>query len=327
MPTPDAEPEAMALPADTYDEEKLVKEAEQIAAKAERIKTEERRKQAKKAAGKRVKSEAETRYLIDAELRRVGWETDTEELRYSKGTRPAKGRNLAIAEWPTDSDGSKGGRVDYALFVGLQMVATIEAKAESKDIPAIIDHQCKDYSRHIKERDKKYVIGEWGEYKVPFTFATNGRPYLAQYEIKSGIWFLDLRKPDNAPKVLLGWMNPDGIMELLQKDIESGNQKLKSTPYDLLRDKNGLNLREYQLRAIEKAEETIIDGRKNILLAMATGTGKTRTVLGMIYRFLKTERFRRILFLVDRNSLGEQAQDVFNEVKLEKLQTAPYPLC
>lgn len=54
---------------------------------------------------------------------------------------------------------------------------------------------------------------------------------------------------------------------------------------------------------------------------MATGTGKTRTVLGMIYRFLKTERFRRILFLVDRTALGEQAQDVFEEVKMEDLLT------
>lgn len=54
---------------------------------------------------------------------------------------------------------------------------------------------------------------------------------------------------------------------------------------------------------------------------MATGTGKTRTVLGMIYRFLTTNRFRRILFLVDRTALGEQAQDVFKEVKLEDLMT------
>lgn len=51
------------------------------------------------------------------------------------------------------------------------------------------------------------------------------------------------------------------------------------------------------------------------------GTGKIRTVLGMIYRFLKTNRFKRILFLVDRTSLGEQTQDVFKEVKLEELMT------
>lgn len=65
----------------------------------------------------------------------------------------------------------------------------------------------------------------------------------------------------------------------------------------------------------------MMNGQKEILLAMATGTGKTRTVLGMIYRFLKTNRFKRILFLVDRTSLGEQTQDVFKEVKLEELMT------
>ena len=65
----------------------------------------------------------------------------------------------------------------------------------------------------------------------------------------------------------------------------------------------------------------MINGQKEILIAMATGTGKTRTILGMIYRFLKTDRFKRILFLVDRTSLGDQALDVFKEVKLEELMT------
>jgi len=153
------------------------------------------------------------------------------------------------------------------------------------------------------------------------TFATNGRPYLEQYKTKSGIWFLDLRDPSNAPKALHGWMSPTGIEELLQRDIESKNKSLQSMPFDLLRDRDGLNLREYQLKAIQAAESAIVNGQKSVLLAMATGTGKTRTVLGMIYRFLKTERFRRILFLVDRNALGEQAQDVFKEVKLEYLMT------
>jgi type I restriction enzyme R subunit len=73
--------------------------------------------------------------------------------------------------------------------------------------------------------------------------------------------------------------------------------------------------------AIEAAENAIIEGKQTVLLSMATGTGKTRTVLGMIYRFLKTGRFKRILFLVDRSALGVQAQDVFQEVKIEDLMT------
>ncbi len=320
MPSPD-EAAAIRQTDDEHEEEKLVREAEKTAASAETVKPEERRKQSQKVAEGRVKSEAETRYMIDAQLRKVGWEADTEELRHSKGTRPQKGRNLAIAEWPT-GDGKKAkGFADYALFVGLDLVAVIEAKAAHKDIPSVIDYQCKEYARNIRPEDVAYQVGAWGVYKVPFVFATNGRPYLEQYETKSGVWFLDLRRPDNAPKALHGWISPDGLTELLDKDEEQTAQNLKEMPYDLLRDKDGLNLREYQLRAIQAAEAAILGGQQNILLAMATGTGKTRTVLGMIYRFLKTGRFRRILFLVDRNTLGEQAQDVFKEVKLEELMT------
>lgn len=302
-------------------EEKLIEEAEETAAKSSKVDVAARKKQAQKAAGLRQKTEAETRYMIDEQLRKIGWEADTPNLRYSKGTRPQKGRNLAIAEWPTDSTVGKKGYADYALFVDTKMVATIEAKAEHKDIPSVIDFQCKDYSKNIRAEDADYQIATWGEYKVPFTFATNGRPYLEQYDTKSGIWFLDLRLPYNAPKALRGWISPEGMMELLEKDIEAGNKTLESMPYDFLQDPDGLNLRDYQVRAIRAAEEAVKSGQQNILLAMATGTGKTRTVLGMLYRFLKTGRFRRILFLVDRTALGEQAQDVFKEVKLEDLMT------
>lgn len=303
------------------EEEKLIAEASKVAAMALSVKKEERKSQAGKAMRQRVKSEAETRYLIDEQLRKVGWEVDTQKLRYSKGTRPEKGRNIAIAEWPTDSTVGKKGFADYALFIDKRLVAIIEAKAIHKDIPSVIDYQCKDYSRNVRAEDEKYQIGMWRNYKVPFVFATNGRPYLEQYDTKSGVWFLDLRKSDNAPKALKGWMSPTGMLELLERDIAAKDQALQDMPYDLLRDKDGLNLRDYQLKAIQAAEHAILNGQQNILLAMATGTGKTRTILGMIYRFLKTGRFRRILFLVDRTSLGKQATDVFEEVKLEELMT------
>lgn len=307
--------------ADTDDaqEESLVKEAEEKAAASGSVTKEKRRQQAARAASQRQKTEAETRYIIDHQLLQVGWEADTENLRFSNGTRPAKGRNLAIAEWPTNSTVGNHGRADYALFIGLQFVGIIEAKAEHKDIPSVIDYQGKDYPRNIRVEDTRYQVGTWGSYKVPFTFATNGRPYLEQYKTKSGIWFLDLRKPSNVPKALRGWMSPENLLDLLGKDIDAGNRALEQMPFDLLRDKDGLNLRDYQLRAIQAAEQAIMDGKNTALLAMATGTGKTRTVLGMIYRFLKTGRFKRILFLVDRTALGEQALDVFKEVKLEDL--------
>lgn len=320
MPT-EADAKSITDNDDKAAEQKMLEETEKIAAAAKAVAADERRKRALAAASQRQKSEAETRYMIDTQLRKVGWEADTENLRYCKGIRPQKGKNLAIAEWPTLSSAGNKGRADYALFAGEKLVAVIEAKAEHKDIPSVIDYQCKEYAQNIRPEDEKYVITTWGKYKAPFVFATNGRPYLAQLETKSGIWFLDLRESANMPKALRGWISPDGMLKLLESDIEKADKALQTLPYDFLRDKDGLNLRQYQLNAIQAAENAVINGQKNILLAMATGTGKTRTVLGMIYRFLKTGRFNRILFLVDRTALGEQAEDVFNEVKLEDLKT------
>ncbi|PSB27054.1 N-6 DNA methylase [Stenomitos frigidus] len=79
--------------------------------------------------------ERETRRLIDAQLRAAGWDVDSEVLTYTSGTRPQKGKNLAIAEFPTAE-----GRADYALFVGLQVVAVVEAKRQSKDVSVLPDN-------------------------------------------------------------------------------------------------------------------------------------------------------------------------------------------
>lgn len=321
-------PEKVVLP----DYEAIIKEqedkiaalshqVESVSTQASNKSTTERVQKAETTSENMELSEAETRYLIDEQLRKYGWEADTNNIRYSKGTRPQKSKNLAIAEWPTDSKVSKNGYADYALFVGLQLVGIVEAKKANIDIPSVIDYQCKDYAQLIKPEHNEYVIKQWGSYKVPFVFATNGRKYLKQIETKSGIWFLDLRNNSNAPKALQGWISPQGIMELLEKDISSANATLQNTPFDLLRDPDGLNLREYQIRAIEAAEKAVIDGKQTVLLSMATGTGKTRTILGMIYRFIKSDRFKRVLFLVDRTALGEQAADVFREVKIEELMT------
>lgn len=299
----------------------LSKQVEAVSTAASTKTSKERAEKGENASESMELSEAETRYLIDEQLRKFGWETDTNNLRYSKGTRPQKGRNLAIAEWPTDSAVGKSGYADYALFVGLKLVGIVEAKKVAIDIPSVIDHQCKEYAKGIKDEHQAYIINQWGAYKVPFVFATNGRKYLKQIETKSGVWYLDLRSGANAPKALRGWISPQGLMEQLEKDIAVANAKLQNTPFDLLRDPDGLNLRKYQINAIEAAEQAVINGKQTVLLSMATGTGKTRTILGMIYRFIKSDRFKRVLFLVDRTALGEQAEDVFKEVKIEELMS------
>ena len=280
------------------------------------------RERVKRAAKATINlTESETRVIIDAQLRKAGWDADTDNIRYSKGARPQKGKNLAIAEWPTDSEVGIGGWADYAFFAGSKFVAITEAKRKFADIPSVIDNQCKEYARCVKKEHAEYQAGEWGPYKVPFVFATNGRKYLKQLDTKSGVWFLDLRDSANIPRALQGWMSPDGLIEMLEKDTEAANKRLGERPDDQLADSGGLALRPYQLNAVRAAETAIRDGKKSVLLSMATGTGKTRTVMGMIYRFLSTGRFSRILFIVDRNTLGEQAQDFFKDVKVDDLLT------
>lgn len=266
-------------------------------------------------------SEAQTRELIDEQLRRVGWEADTDKIRYAKGVRPQKGKNLAIAEWPTDSRTGNGGYADYALFIGEKLVGIIEAKKKHTNISSVLDGQCKEYARMIRAEHEKYVIKQYGEYKVPFLFATNGREYIKQYEEMSGIWYLDIRQPFHTAKALAGWPGPQGIEQDLERDIAEADRKLAATGYELLQDPNGLGLRYYQIEAVKAVEKAIAEHKNTVLLAMATGTGKTRTVLGMIYRFLTAKRFKRILYLVDRTALGDQTMDTFKEVKLEDLKT------
>ena len=281
----------------------------------------ERAKQSEKVSSMMNWTEAQTRCLIDEQLQKAGWEADTKNLRFSKGTRPVRGRNIAIAEWPTDSAFYKNGYVDYAFFIGEKLVAVMDAKKASEDVASTIDVQVKDYATHIKHDDLKYIVGVWGAYQVPFLFASNGRSYIEQLRTKSGIWFLDARNSANQPYPIRNWFSPSDLLEKLGQNIEEANEALVTADDSFMTDPTGLNLRDYQIRAINKATEVIVNGKPTALLAMATGTGKTRTVLGLIYKMLESKRFRRILFLVDRVSLGEQAMDTFKDVKLKELMT------
>ncbi len=258
--------------------------------------------------------EAETRLLIDDQLRQAGWLADSANLRYSKGTRPEKGKNMAIAEWPTES-----GPADYVLFVGLIPMAPVEAKRKNVNVSASLV-QAKRYSRGFKPSEETLIHEQnWGakeEFRLPFVFSTNGRPYLRQLETHSGIWFCDLRRPDNLSNALQGWFTPEGLTALLKQDQDAAHEQLASETFDY-----GFLVRFYQRLAILETEGAISKGVREILIAMATGTGKTKTCIALIYRLLKTKRFRRILFLVDRSALGEQAANSFKDTRMENLNT------
>lgn len=255
--------------------------------------------------------EFDTRKLIDQQLRLAGWTVDTAALRHSRGARPQKGKNLAIAEWPTAK-----GPADYVLFIGLMPVAAVEAKRRNKNVSASLQ-QAKRYSRGFSvEPGMQPAGGPWHEHRLPFAFSCNGRPYLRQLETHSGTWFCDLRDSTRLGHVLDGWYTPEGLLALLKRDEAAAHAKLANEPFDY-----GFTVRPYQQAAIVAVEKAIAKGQREILLAMATGTGKTETCIALIYRLLKVQRFRRVLFLVDRTALGKQASDAFHDTRMESLQT------
>ena len=258
--------------------------------------------------------EVDTRKIIDQQLSQAGWEVDSETLKFNKGARPEKNRHRAIAEWPTES-----GPADYVLFIGLTPVAVIEAKRKIVDVSGALQ-QAKRYSRTFKPSAETTLPEEnWGNdstYRIPFAFSANGRPFLRQLATKSGVWFCDLRRTDNLSHALDGWYTPNGLKELIKRDEAEAHEKLANTPFNY-----GFELRYYQQDAILATEQAIETGQREMLLAMATGTGKTKTCIALIYRLLKAQRFKRILFLVDRSALGEQAANAFKDTRMENLQT------
>lgn len=268
-----------------------------------------------------ILSEELTRVIIDSQLQEAGWEADTETLRYSKGVRPEPNRNMAIAEWPMNNRYE----ADYVLFCGLTPIAVVEAKKQNENVSGKVE-QAERYAQNFDMLEE--FVPAWtlegrqtpwqydnDRYLIPFTYSSNGRSYFKQNLEKSGTWFRDVRAASNLKRALPSFHSPEGLLDILKRDQQQAEKRLKEEGMDYLK------LRYYQQNAICAIEKAIENNQTNILVAMATGTGKTRTILGLAYRLLKSERFKRILFLVDRTALGEQTQDVMQEYVLEQNQS------
>lgn len=269
-----------------------------------------RRKKSFQFANEHPLTEEETREIIDQQLRAAGWEADTQNIRYSN-TKPEKGKNKAIAEWKFPN----GQSADYALFIGKTAVGVIEAKRYEDDVYSSLD-QAVDYAKEFDFADKvsepvrNYEV--YKPYNVPFIFSANGRPYLKQLEQKSGIWFWDARNPKHARRPLEAWLTPADLELKLSAPLEKDSDKALSEDDDYPE----LAGRDYQKAAIQAVEKAIGEGKTRILLAMATGTGKTRTAISLMYRLIKNKRARRILYLVDRQSLATQTANSLKDNKV-----------
>lgn len=236
---------------------------------------------------KRFLDERMARYLIDNRLREAGW-----HILKKKDNIPLLGF-YAKEEVQTDS-----GPMDYGLYINGVLIGDVEAKPEKTGVPAVL-YQAERYS-------KSYSKGhfDFSGYRIPFLYSSNGHI----------IWFKDIRSKYNLPREITKFHTPQALEEFLKTNTNESFNWLRSNPID------ALDIRPYQIEAIKKIEEAIMSHKTRMILAMATGTGKTFTSAEIIYRLLKSKTAKRILFLVDRRVLAAQAAREFAAFEPEPAQ-------
>ncbi len=230
-------------------------------------------------------SEAETRKrLVEKALVSAGW---SPIINFSSGKSCEFG---AVREYETDN-----GPADYILFLDGIAVAVEESKRLELG-PQNVLVQAQRYSRGYRGGPYNF-----GGFRVPFVYSTNGEIF----------WFQDLRDPRSRSRQVAGFHTSSALKELLGCDAAGAEQWLKGNLV------NNPSLRSYQKEAIESVEGALLSKKRRMLLAMATGTGKTRVATSLVYRLLKSGFAKRILFLVDRRALTAQAVKEFSTFEPE----------
>lgn len=229
------------------------------------------------------KSEMQTRSeLINQQLFQSGWDVkDPTQVieEFNISTASSEG----VAE-PFTTYGSQQFS-DYVLLgKNGKPLAVVEAKRTAKDA-ALGREQAKQYCYNIQ----KQLGGE-----LPFCFYTNGHE----------TYFWDL---ENAPpRKIVGFPTRDDFERFayIRRNRKPLTQEFINT---------SIAGRDYQIRAIRSVLEGIEQKKRDFLLVMATGTGKTRTCIAMVDALMRAGHVERVLFLVDRIALREQALAAFKE--------------
>ncbi|WP_041279178.1 type I restriction endonuclease subunit R [Desulfobacula toluolica] len=230
-----------------------------------------------------TRSEAQTRTeLIDRELAQSGWNVNdpTQVIEeFDILTSAPDGVAESVSNYGNHQFS------DYVLLgKNGKPLAVVEAKSTSKDA-AIGREQAKQYCYNIQIQ-----IGG----KLPFCFYTNGHE----------IFFWDLE--NYPPRRVMGFPT----REDLERFQYIRHNKKPLTHEFINKDIAG---RDYQIRAIRSVLEAIEAKKRDFLLVMATGTGKTRTCIAVADVLMRTSHVERVLFLVDRIALREQALSAFKE--------------
>jgi len=217
---------------------------------------------------------------IDRRLKDADWEIVPE------GTeRPARFFNShALEEYPTAN-----GPADYALCADGKVVGIVEAKKVGLS-PQNVLSQAERYARGLPDNGFNFR-----SLHVPFLYSTNGEH----------IWFHDVRHELNLSRLVAGFHTASALREMLDRDLDAAAVWFEGSPNAHER------LRPYQRDANTAVEKAIAARKRQMLLAMATGTGKTFTMVNQVYRLMKSGIAQRVLFLVDRRALAAQAVTAF----------------
>jgi type I restriction enzyme, R subunit len=211
--------------------------------------------------------------LIDPKLKSAGWDIVPFPSVHSH-------KNCAVAEYETAN-----GPADYALCVDGRILGIVEAKKLTLGPQSVLT-QAERYCKGVADSQFNFR-----GYRVPFLYSTNGEV----------IWHHDIRHELNRSHIIAQFHTPEALLERLQKEFEVSCESLSQTPNYHPR------LRPYQREANEAVEKAIAVRKQQMLVAMATGTGKTFTMVNQAYRLMKSGVAKRILFLVDRRALAAQA--------------------
>lgn len=176
---------------------------------------------------------------------------------------------------------SKPKKADYLLlFKDYIPLAIVEAKG--------IDHRADEgYSQAI---EYARILD------VPFAYATNGDD-LIEKDMITGL---------NKNMKIADFPTMDNLWARYQKEISMTKEVADIYEYPYYVTSTGKRPRYYQRIAINRTIKAIAEGRKRLLLVLATGTGKTFTSFQIIHRYWKTRTFKKILYLADRNILIDQ---------------------
>src|SRR5450432_1463941 len=223
---------------------------------------------------------SELKQRIDPKLDAAGWKVGA----------GAKGA------FRTAGDETAGGSVEYVLRLDGQVAAVVEAGKLGGAAQSALT-QAKRFAKGLSGDRETH-----GERPCPFLYATDGEV----------TWFHDVRHPLNRARRVSGFHTPAALRELLGRNFDEGAQRLLALPND------HQQLRTYQRDANAALDKAIAARRREMFVAMATGTGKTITLINQIDRLLKSGVARRVLYLVDRRALAAQAARAFSAFEVEE---------